>query len=158
MRSASPPVAMTGVSAPSSAQTRRTSPSTIAASPSISPACTLARVLVPMTRVGASRSTLESRAALREQRLGARLDARRDRAAQIGAVLGDHVDRGRGAEVDDDDRPAEALERRHAVDDAVGADLVRVVVADRHAGLEPRADDQHVAVARRVARPLPTPR
>ena len=134
---ASPPVATTGVSSPSSTHTRRTRPSTIAASPSIRPACTLSRVLVPMTRAGWLEVDLRQPRGLGEQRLGARLDPRGDRAAQVRAVGCDDVDRGRGAEVDDDDRAAERLERRDAVDDAVGADLVRVVVADRHAGLQP---------------------
>ncbi len=92
---------------------------------------------------------------LGEERLGGRLDTRSDGAAQIGALRVDDVDGGGGPEVDDDDRPAEPREGRHAVDDAVGADLVRVVVADRHAGLQPRPDDHHVAVARDLGEVLP---
>ena len=41
---------------------------------------------------------------------------------------------------------AELLVARDRVDEPVGPDLARVVVADRHAGLQPRADDAHLAV------------
>ena len=129
---ASPPVATTGVFVPSSSHTRRTRPSIIAASPRSSPAWTLARVFVPMTVAGGSRSTFESRAAFENSASAHVSTPGAIDSAHIRAVLGDHVDGGRGAEVDDEDRPAETLERRDAVDDAVGADLVRVVVADGH--------------------------
>ena len=36
----------------------------------------------------------------------------------------------------------------NCIDDTVGSHLMRVVVADRHAGLESRADDDRFAVAR----------
>ena len=47
-----------------------------------------------------------------------------------------------GAEVDDDAGVAEPVVGGDGVDQPVGADLVRVVDQDRHAGLAPRADDQ----------------
>ena len=50
-------------------------------------------------------------------------DAGNDRAAEIFAARGNHVDRGRRAEIDDDARAAVFLKRRDAVDDAVRADF-----------------------------------
>ena len=53
--------------------------------------------------------------------------------------LDDHVVGHRGAEVDDHARAADLLVAGDGVDEPVGADLVRVVVADRHPGPQPRA-------------------
>ena len=53
----------------------------------------------------------------------------------------DRLERGGGAEVDDDRRPAEQVEGGDGVGDAVGADLLRVVVEDRHAGPDAGLDD-----------------
>ena len=52
--------------------------------------------------------------------------------------------------------PAEALADRDRVDEPVGADLARVVVADRHAGLRARPDGEHLVaeVARGHRGPL----
>ena len=57
----------------------------------------------------------------------------------------DAVEGGRGAEVDHDHRARVALVGGDRVDDAVGADLARVVVEDRHAGLDPGPDEQRLA-------------
>ena len=54
-------------------------------------------------------------------------------AAQVGALLRDAVERGRGAEVDHDRRRAVERARGDRVGDAVGADRALVVVADRQA-------------------------
>ena len=54
----------------------------------------------------------------------------------------DRLEGGGGAEVDDDRRPAEEVEGGHRVGDAVGADLLRVVVEDRQPGLHARLDDE----------------
>ena len=67
-------------------------------------------------------------------------------------VVGD-----RRAEVDDDDRAADLLVGRDRVDEAVGADLARVVVADRHAGPDPGPDDEHL-VAEVARAPSPPTR
>ena len=69
-----------------------------------------------------------------------------DRAADELAVGGDDVEVGAGAEVDDDRRAAVEIERRDRVGDAIGADLLRVVVEDRHAGLDAGLDHDGVEV------------
>ena len=63
----------------------------------------------------------------------------------------DDVEVRRGAEVDDDARRAVALLRGDGVDDPVGPDLARVVVADRDPRLDARADDEQLRCAQRVA-------
>ena len=80
------------------------------------------------------------------QRVEADLDARGERAAEELPVGADGVDVGGGAEVDDHDRPAAAvgtaaveLVRGQRGDDAVGADLARVVDVQRDAGAHARA-------------------
>ena len=78
----------------------------------------------------------------REQRIGADLDAGRDHPAHVFALRRDAIERRRGAEVDDDERAVEALVGGHGVDDAVRADLARVLVEDRHPRLDARPDDQ----------------
>ena len=60
---------------------------------------------------------------VREQRRGRGLDARRDDAARERAVAVDHLDIGRGAEIDHDDGLPVQGARRHGVGDAVRADL-----------------------------------
>ena len=69
---------------------------------------------------------------------------------------GDDVEGGGGAEVHAHGEAAEALAQRHRVDEPVGADLARVVVADRHAGLRPGPDGEHLVaeVALGHRRPL----
>src|SRR5262249_55895290 len=69
-------------------------------------------------------------------------DAGEDRAAQVLAARRHHVERGGGAEVHDDAPLAQLLVRGDRVDDAVGADLARVLVKDRHPRLDPRPDDE----------------
>ena len=105
--------------------------------------------------VGGLQVDLRQPSGLGEQRLGARLDSRSDRAAQIGAVRRNHVHGGGGAEVDDDDGAAVRGIGRDAVHDAVGTDLVRVVVADRHTGLQAGAHHEDAARARIGRRRFP---
>ncbi len=52
--------------------------------------------------------------------------------------------------------PAEARAQGDGVDEPVGADLARVVVADRHAGLQTWTDDEHLVaeIARGHRRPF----
>ena len=78
------------------------------------------------------------------ERLHRDLDAGGDDAADVLARRPDDVVGDRGAEVDDHARPADTLERGDRVDEPVGADLARVVHADRHAGLQAGADDRHL--------------
>jgi len=75
-----------------------------------------------------------------EERLQADGHPRGDGPAEVLADRGDGVEGGGGAEVDDDARAAEELEGAHRVGHAVGADLFRVVVEDRHAAAHPRAE------------------
>src|SRR6185295_17387683 len=77
-----------------------------------------------------------------DQRRQRDLQPRPDRAAEVLALGGDDIDVDAGAEVDDDAGLAEALVGGDRVDEAVGANLERVVDADRHPGLEPGADRQ----------------
>src|SRR6185369_345210 len=71
-------------------------------------------------------------------------DAGNDHAADVFA-LGRHVvERRRGTEVDDDRRRVRAFVRGDRVDDAIGADLARILVKDRHAGLDPGPDDERL--------------
>ena len=51
-------------------------------------------------------------------------------------LAADRLDRVRGPEVDDDRRPAVEVVGRDRVGDAVGTDLLGVVVEDRHAGAD----------------------
>src|SRR5438128_12007374 len=62
--------------------------------------------------------------------------------SKILTLGGDSVESRGGAEIHHDAGPAKFLKRRHAVDDAVGADIRRVFVAHRHAGLDARLDEQ----------------
>ena len=62
-------------------------------------------------------------------------DARADDAAEVLARRGDDVVGHRRAEVDRDAGPAELCVGGDRVDDPVGAELVRVVDPDRHPGL-----------------------
>ena len=57
----------------------------------------------------------------------------REHAADVLALGRDDVEVGRRAEVDDDHGRAVALLGGDGVDDPVGADLARIVVADRDA-------------------------
>ena len=70
---------------------------------------------------------------LEEQRLHRDLESGEDRAALIRALCVDGVERGRRADVDDDERPAVALHRGDRIDQAVHADLARIGVAVAHA-------------------------
>src|SRR4051812_1364624 len=79
---------------------------------------------------------------LAEERIERDFDPGKNRAAEIFALLADRLDRRRGTEVDDDRRPAIEVERTNRVRDAVRADLLRVVVQDRHAGAHARLDDE----------------
>ena len=65
--------------------------------------------------------------------------------------------RDRGAEVDDHAGAADLLEAGDRVDEPVRADLARVVVADRHAGPQARADDEQLVAEVALGRPRPTP-
>ncbi len=79
-----------------------------------------------------------------EQGLEADLDAGEDGAAEVLARRRDGVERGGRAEVDDDRRAAVEVVGGDGVGDAVGADLLRVLVEDRHAGLDAGLDDEGV--------------
>ena len=102
-------------------------------------------VVRPMAWAGRSNSTRASREGAGEQRLRGDAHARRDRAAQVVAVGVDRVEHGGGAEVDDDQRGRPVpLARRDRVHDAVRAHLVRVLVADAHAGADRAAHDDRL--------------
>ena len=64
------------------------------------------------------------------ERLEPELEARRDRAADVGPVGGDAVERRRRPEVDDDGRRAVQPRRREGIDQPVGTDVARPVDPD----------------------------
>ena len=90
----------------------------------------LATVLVPTTSLGGRKSTSGRRAVLVNKRIDGDPDADRDGAAQVFAVLGNHVEVDGGAEVHDDARAAVFVEAGDAVHQPVGAHFVGIVVAD----------------------------
>jgi hypothetical protein len=110
-------------------------------------------VVLPISERGSVRSILGS-----AQRLERDLDAGEDDPAEILSVRRDGVVGDGRAEVDDDARPAETVVCGDRVDEPVGPDLARVVVADRHTGADPRPDDAHLVteVALRHLGPLGT--
>ena len=81
-----------------------------------------------------------------EQRLEGDLDAQRDDPAQVLAGRGDDVEGVGGAEVHDDAGALHAVVGRDSIYEAVGAQLARVLHADRHPRLDPGADEQHLVV------------
>ena len=83
---------------------------------------------------------LEQPSRAREERLHRDLDPRRQYAADVLPFRRDHVEVRRGAEVDHDRRRPVTFDRRDRVRDPVRPDLARVVVADRHAGLDARPE------------------
>src|SRR6266536_5421824 len=83
---------------------------------------------------------------LRDEPLRRHGDARRNRPAEVLALLAHRVVGRRRAEVDHDARPAELRERGQRVDDAVRADLPRVVGQDRDPRLHAGLDDHRVEV------------
>ena len=113
-------------------------------------------VVLPITVGGATKSTFDEPRGAREERVHRDLDPRREHAADVLAVRRDDVEVRRRAEVDDDARRAVALARRDRVDDPVGPDLARVVVADRDARLHARARRRAAAPAPSARRPAPT--
>ena len=81
-----------------------------------------------------------------KKRVGRNPNSRRDHPAHVLTLARDHVERRRGPEIHHDARAAVLLERSHAVDDAVGAHLRRIVVVHRHAGLDAGFDEQRARV------------
>ena len=84
-----------------------------------------------------------------EERCGSETDAGGDRAAQVIALARDSIEDACGAEVDDHHRRLVTVERCNGVEDAVWADLSRIVVEHSDAGLHTRSDDErlHIEVA-----------
>ena len=70
------------------------------------------------------------------------LDPRSDHAAEVLAGTRDHVEVGRGAEVDRHAGSVHLRMCRDGVDEAVRSELVRVVDQDRHPGLQGRPHQQ----------------
>ena len=77
-----------------------------------------------------------------EERFHRRLDAGSEHATDVLTLGRDDVEVRRGAEVDHDHRSAVAVLRGDGVDDPVGTDLARVVVANRDARLDARPDHE----------------
>ena len=96
----------------------------------------------PIAASGSARSIRGIRAARSASAVERDLEPRRDRAAEVLAGVGDGVEVDPGPEVDDDAGLAEALVGGDRVDEAVGADLERVLDLDRHPGLDPGPDEQ----------------
>jgi hypothetical protein len=79
-----------------------------------------------------------------EEGLGGDQQPGGDGAAQVVAVAVDGVEGGGGAEVDDDGRPAVAVVGGQGVGDAVGPDLLGVLIENADAGPDARADNQRL--------------
>ena len=101
-------------------------------------------MLWPITDGGRCRSTRWQLRGAGEQRLGRDADAGRDRPAQVVAVRRNRVEGGGRAEVDDAGRPAVKMFDRRGVGHPVGADGLRIVDADAHAGFDARANHQRL--------------
>src|SRR6185312_564025 len=67
--------------------------------------------------------------------VGRNTEARRNRPAEKSSLLRDNVEGCRGSHVHDNRRTADQIERSHAIHDAVGADLARIVGQHRQARL-----------------------
>ena len=91
----------------------------------------------------------------REERVHRRLDPGREDAADVVAVGRHDVEVRRRPEVDDDHGRAEARLRGDRVDDPIGTDLARVVVADRDPGADARADGEERGVRPAAGEPFP---
>ena len=74
------------------------------------------------------------------------LDPGRDRSTQVVAIGVDRVVGDRRSEVDHDHRAAVLGVRGKRVRDPVGANILRVVVADSDAGLDPGANHHRLAL------------
>ena len=140
---ARPPVAMKVAFSPSSSARRRSIPSTSPRSRrrsrTGSPPWCACRSRPP----GEERSMRGSLAARAVRASSETSTPGPDHAAEVLAGSGDDVEVGRGAEVDGH---AGALHLRvggHRVDEPVGAQLVRVVDQDRHAGLDVGPTSRH---------------
>ena len=72
------------------------------------------------------------------------VDARADDAAEVGTRTVYHIERGRGTKIDDDQRAAEVPVAGQGVQQAVGADFVRVVDLDLEPPVERGAGDQRL--------------
>ena len=81
-----------------------------------------------------------------DQRFQRNRQSGRDGAANVFAFLGDQVNGRSRAEVDDDATVMIFLEGGDAIDDAIGADILGTLVENRHAGFDPRADDQRLEI------------
>ena len=118
-------------------------PSISPAKPKMKPDWIAARVERPIAASGSSRSIRVIRGRAFDQGAERDLEPGADRAAEVLAVGGDGVEVDRRCR----SRPttqalAEALVGGDRVDQAVGADLERVVDPDRHPGLDPGPDRQ----------------
>ena len=140
--SARPPVATTGASTPSSPRIAVTMPSTWPGEAVDDAGLEPADGRLPDHARRLDVVDLDEPRRTREERLHRGLDSRREHAADVLARRRDDVEVRRGAEVDDDHGSAVALLRGDRVDDPVGTDLARVVVADRDPGLDARPDDE----------------
>ena len=77
-----------------------------------------------------------------EERIRGEVDPGRDRASQIVTVLGQSIEGGGGAEVNDAGRSAVQMQGRNGVRDAVRSDCFGIFVTDPYAGLNPRINYQ----------------
>ena len=125
---------------------RRATPSISPAKPKTTPDWIAARLERPIAASGSPNSIRGIRAARSTSAVSEISRPGRDRAPEVLARGGDGVEVDPGAEVDDDAGAADLLVGGDGVDQAVGADLERVVDPDRHPGLDPGRDQQAVGV------------
>ena len=76
--------------------------------------------------------------------VGGNPNARTNHAALVLALGRYAIERGRRAEIHHDAGPAEFLESRHRIHDAIGADFRGIVVKHRHASLDSRFDEKRL--------------
>ena len=131
MCSARPPVAIVRVPSPSSPRRRPTIASTWPAKPKMTPERIASTRRVPDQRPRLAEVDARQRRGALGQRLHRDLHARRDDPAEVLRIGGDGVVGDGRPEVDDDARPADPVMGCDRVDEAVGAQLARVVQADR---------------------------
>jgi hypothetical protein len=114
----------------------------MAAYPKTSPACTAATVLFPDHLARSDDVDTGELGRLPGERLRGEQDARRDHRAQVIALAGDGVERGRRAEVEDDGWPTQTPKGGQGVGHPVRPDLTGLVGQDAHAGPNPWPDHE----------------
>ncbi len=81
-----------------------------------------------------------------EEALDRHTDAGADDAAEEFRVRGNNIEVDGGAEIDGDARSAVFVERRDAIDQTIGSDFARIIVADFDAEVDGVVDEHGLAL------------